>query len=436
MAFEIVPLGAVANITKLAGFEFTKYISYDDAGEIIALRALNLRNGELDLSDVKRIKRSVSESLERSKLYINDILLTYTGNGYGDCAIITENDKYHLAPNICKISPLPGLIHPYFLYSYIRSKSFYTQMSNHMVGSSQPTIPMKTIRVLEVPLPSFETQERIVAIIHSLDEKVRLNQRINDNLERQAQAVFTDWFIEFTPFANEEFVMSPTGIEIQKSLQMKQIINIPHILETGRRPKGGATFSGMPSVGAENVKRLGQFDFSSNKYIPEDFAAKQKTGRITGYELLLYKDGGKPGTFIPHFSMFGEGFPYKEFFINEHVFKLDFFDRGKNEFCYYRNILYVVIVFVLWGYLIYNWEKCISMQFFNQFDGNNILFLIGIALLILPFFRFEIEGKGVKVQAEMRKEMQADFQNADSDYKIKLIQRLISSDSENRKGDN
>lgn len=109
---------------------------------------------------------------------------------------------------------------------------------------------------------------------------------------------------------------------------------------------------------------------------------------------------------------------------------------GKGIICYYRNIVYVVIVFVLWGYLIYNWEKCISMQFFNQFDGNNILFLIGIALLILPFFRFEIEGKGVKVQAEMRKEMQADFQNADSDYKIKLIQRLISSDSENRKGDN
>ena len=85
-------------------------------------------------------------------------------------------------------------------------------MSNHMVGSSQPTIPMKTIRVLEVPLPSFETQERIVAIIHSLDEKVRLNQRINDDLERQAQAVFTDWFIEFTPFANEEFSVKDTRV--------------------------------------------------------------------------------------------------------------------------------------------------------------------------------------------------------------------------------
>lgn len=114
--------------------------------------------------------------------------------------------------------------------------------------------------------------------------------------------------------------------------------------------------------------------------------------------------------------------------------------QGKAKMCFirsvgkgisrnYRNILYTIIVLILWGYLIYNWEKCISMQFFSQFDGNNILFLVGIALIILPFFRFEIEGKGVKVQAEMRNKMQSDFQNADSDYKIKLIQKLISSDN-------
>ena len=60
-----------------------------------------------------------------------------------------------------------------------------------------------------------------------------------------------------------------------------------------------------------------------------------KTGAVNGYELMLYKDGGKPGTFIPHFSMFGEGFPYEHFFINEHVFKLDFFNRGYNEFAYF-----------------------------------------------------------------------------------------------------
>jgi hypothetical protein len=99
---EYYELGELADVTKLAGFEFTKYIKYNNYGEIIALRASNLRRGELNLTDIKRIDRSVSELLPRSKLYVNDILLTYTGNGYGDCAIIEENDKYHLAPNICK----------------------------------------------------------------------------------------------------------------------------------------------------------------------------------------------------------------------------------------------------------------------------------------------------------------------------------------------
>lgn len=182
MEFEYVPLGEVTEVTKLAGFEFTKYIKYNDSGEIIALRALNLRHGELDLTDVKRIDRAISDFLPRSKLYIGDILLTYTGNGYGDCALIKENNKYHLAPNICKITPNTEKIDPYFLYSYVRSTEFYQQMSNHMVGSSQPTIPMKTIRILKVPVPSLETQKKITSVISTLDEKIRINQSINDNL--------------------------------------------------------------------------------------------------------------------------------------------------------------------------------------------------------------------------------------------------------------
>lgn len=116
---------------------------------------------------------------------------------------------------------------------------------------------------------------------------------------------------------------------------MVQIGSLSHILETGKRPKGGAVATGVPSIGAENVKRLGEVNFASAKYIPVEFAQKMDKGKVHGYELMLYKDGGKPGTFIPHFSMFGEGFPYDDFYINEHVFKLDFGDKGFNEFCYF-----------------------------------------------------------------------------------------------------
>ena len=202
MGFEYIPLGEVSEVTKLAGFEFTKYINYNDTGEIIALRALNLRHGELDLTDIKRIDKAVSDSLPRSKLFTGDILLTYTGNGYGDCAIITDNNKYHLAPNICKITPNAEKIDPYFLYSYIRSHEFYQQMSNHMVGSSQPTIPMKTIRQLKVPVPDLEEQKKIKMVVMAIDEKIRVNRQINDNLQQQIVSIFNSQYAPSLRLAN------------------------------------------------------------------------------------------------------------------------------------------------------------------------------------------------------------------------------------------
>ena len=180
--YELKEIGTIADVTKLAGFEFTKYIKYIDDGDIIALRALNLRHGELDLSDVKRISSEVSNSLVRSKLFMNDILLTYTGNGYGDCAIIEGDDKYYLAPNICKIVPDEEKVNPYYLYSYIRTNDFYAQMSNYMTGSGQPTIPMKTIRVLKVPVPELTIQNKIANIAYIINKKIKGNAEINKNL--------------------------------------------------------------------------------------------------------------------------------------------------------------------------------------------------------------------------------------------------------------
>ena len=201
-------LGEIAEVTKLAGFEFTKHIKYNSDGEIIALRALNLRNGELDLTDIKRISREVSERLTRSKIYKDDILLTYTGNGYGDCAIIEDNDKYHLAPNICKIVPNNKEVFPYYLYCYIRSKAFYNQMSNNMTGSGQPTIPMKTIRLLKVPVPEMSVQINVANMIWLLNQKIRNNRAINNNLEQQAQTLFENTFCKPANFATKRISLS------------------------------------------------------------------------------------------------------------------------------------------------------------------------------------------------------------------------------------
>ena len=201
-------------------------------------------------------------------------------------------------------------------------------------STAVPIVNKSSFSQYEIACPELSVQKSIGTVLSSIDKKIEENNKINDNLEQQALTLFKSWFVYFEPF-DESFVDSPIGTKIPRSLKMIQIGSLPHILETGKRPKGGAVANGVPSIGAENVKRLGEVNFASAKYIPVEFAQKMDKGKVYGYELMLYKDGGKPGTFIPHFSMFGEGFPYDNFYINEHVFKLDFGDKGFNEFCYF-----------------------------------------------------------------------------------------------------
>ena len=221
-----------------------------------------------------------------------------------------------------------------FLYYVLANDDFFAYSMATSKGTKMPRGDKTSIMQYEVTKFDKDTKKRIARILRSLDDKIELNIMINNNLEQQAQTLFKSWFVDFEPF-DESFIDSPIETKIPHSLQMVQIGSLPHILETGKRPKGGAVATGVPSIGAENVKRLGEVNFASAKYIPVEFAQKMDKGKVHGYELLLYKDGGKPGTFIPHFSMFGEGFPYDDFFINEHVFKLDFGNKGFNEFCYF-----------------------------------------------------------------------------------------------------
>ena len=117
-------MGTIATVTKLAGYEFTKYVTYSDEGKIIALRGLNVRNGKLDLSDVKYIDKSDLSKLTRSKLHNGDMLFTYVGT-IGQVAVIEENDKYYLAPNVALIRVDKKIINPLYSIFNISITEFF-----------------------------------------------------------------------------------------------------------------------------------------------------------------------------------------------------------------------------------------------------------------------------------------------------------------------
>lgn len=170
-------MGDLADVTKLAGFEFTEHVVYSDEGNIIALRGLNIKNGQLILDDVKYIDGSNFSKLSRSKLFIDDIMFTYVGT-VGEVAIIKENDRFYLAPNVSRIR-VKSDDSPKFISHYMRTDNFKNKVIFPLIAtSSQPALSMENIRKFMINMPkNRDEQDRLAEYFESLDHIITLHQR-------------------------------------------------------------------------------------------------------------------------------------------------------------------------------------------------------------------------------------------------------------------
>lgn len=303
-------------------------------GDYIFVNAKNIVNGFIIDNDPT--KKSTHEEYLKYASPLNDTSILYSIDGTIGNIALYRGEKCILGKGACYMNPNPQILDRMFLYYELQSPRFKSYIYKMSTGSTIKHISLKTMRGYDFSFPSLERQRRIASILSSLDDKIAVNRRIGENLEAQAQALFKNWFVDFAPFKDGKFVESELGM-IPEGLIYKRIGEMPHTLETGKRPSGGVKGieSGVPSIGAENIKGLGCYDYSKTKFVTEEYAASMKKGKINGYELLIYKDGGKPGYFIPNFAIFGEGYPYDEMCLNEHVFKLDFGNRGYSLFAYF-----------------------------------------------------------------------------------------------------
>ncbi|ARR90032.1 restriction endonuclease subunit S [Leuconostoc mesenteroides] len=186
-------LSDISNVTKLAGFEFTKYVRYQESGKIIALRGLNVKNGKLVLDEVKYIDDSDFSKLNRSKLYKNDILLTYVGT-VGELAIVPENDKYYLAPNVARIR-LQDHVNSIFVCQMMNDSNFYNRIISPLIAtSSQPALSMENVRKFQLLMPDYQEQEKIGSFFKQLDDTIALHQRKLDLLKEQKKGFLQKMF--------------------------------------------------------------------------------------------------------------------------------------------------------------------------------------------------------------------------------------------------
>lgn len=92
-----------------------------------------------------------------------------------------------------------AIVLPKFLFYKMSLINFM----NYNEGTTIPSLRTETLNRLVFDIPPLPTQQKIAAILSSLDDKIELNNKINTNLEQQAQALFKNWFVDFEPFGGK-----------------------------------------------------------------------------------------------------------------------------------------------------------------------------------------------------------------------------------------
>lgn len=159
--WEKLLLNDLVFVTKLAGFEYTKHFDLKDEGDVPVVRAQNVRPFQASMENLKYIDRVTSESLPRSALDREALLVTFIGAGIGDVCVFKEPERWHLAPNVAKIEPFADLNLDY-LCLYLNSPVGRKELFKSMKSTAQPSLSMTTIREIWVPIPPIEEQSRIV----------------------------------------------------------------------------------------------------------------------------------------------------------------------------------------------------------------------------------------------------------------------------------
>ncbi len=138
-------------------------------------------------------------------------------------------------------------ISSHFLFYLLSQNSFFSYVMQGAKGTKMPRGDRNQILQWPISLPPLFEQNRIVSILKSLDDKIEVNRRINENLEQQAQALFKSWFVDFEPFKGKPFVESELGM-IPQGWRVGNLFDVSNILDKFRKPLSGRDRESMNKV--------------------------------------------------------------------------------------------------------------------------------------------------------------------------------------------
>lgn len=131
-----------------------------------------------------------------------DLLFSWSGNPQTSIDVFRFNlDDGWLNQHIFKVTPDEKIVdRDYFYFLMKNLKPHFTQIATNKQTTGLGHVTISDIKRMSVVIPSLDVQREIVSYIKPIDEKIGLNNEINNNLEQQMQALYKSWFVDFEPF--------------------------------------------------------------------------------------------------------------------------------------------------------------------------------------------------------------------------------------------
>ena len=277
--WQTVRLGEIVktNQSTYSPKENWEFVNYLDTG--------NITMTKIDEIQYINTAKDKLPNRARRKVKTNSIIYSTVRPNQLHYGVIKEQpDNFLVSTGFTVIDVNYDKAVPDFIY-YALTKQEVTEQLQAIAEqsvSAYPSLKPSDIENLEFMLPDKKTQERIVAILRSIDEKIKENNAINNTLEQQAQAIFKSWFIDFEPFSNRKpsdwsvstlgnvSIMGAGGDKPQNVSPRKTDLYEYPIYSNGLSNEGLYGFTDNPKVSEESVtvSARGTIGFVCLRHIP------------------------------------------------------------------------------------------------------------------------------------------------------------------------
>ncbi len=266
----------------------------------------NITNtNKLDFTGTMFVSQEYYDNLnDKRRAHTGDILYSVVGS-FGIPVFIDKEQKFVFQRHIAILRPDPKKIVSRFLYYMMLSRDFYMKADTVALGAAQRTISLTALRKMEIEVPSYDVQEKVVKILKPFDDIIENNQKQIKLLEEAAQCLYKEWFVDlhFPGYENTKVVDG-----VPEGWKKVGLVDIAPIL-TGKKDANYGTNDGeyLFFTCAQEPIKAPSYSFDCDAVILAgngDFNVKLYRGKFEAYQrTYIFSPINKSNLFLLYYAV-------------------------------------------------------------------------------------------------------------------------------------